>query len=77
MRRTDNNPFDFVTWEDCANIEFQETKVKDGSDIRITFEGKGFGSIIGTEAQDKKKIQRLFYGPRGARRQVSPQPRAS
>ena len=56
-RRMDDNPFDFVTWEDCANIDFQETKVKDGSDIRITFEGTGFGSIIGTEAQDKKKYK--------------------
>ncbi|KAI9459355.1 hypothetical protein HD554DRAFT_2176980 [Boletus coccyginus] len=50
--RAQSNPFDFVTWEDHANVRFQESPKKDGSDIRITFSGKGFDSAIGIDAKD-------------------------
>ncbi|KAI9567497.1 hypothetical protein HD554DRAFT_2173261 [Boletus coccyginus] len=49
-----NNPFNFVTWEDHANVKFQETTAKGESDIRITFKGTGFHTAIGTVARIEK-----------------------
>jgi len=41
-----------VTWEDYANVKFQETTEIDESDIRITFKGSWFNSTVGTGAKD-------------------------
>ncbi|KAI9459360.1 hypothetical protein HD554DRAFT_1620366 [Boletus coccyginus] len=49
---SDLTDFAFVTWEDCANVKFQETTDKDRADIRITFRGSGFYSQIGTDIKD-------------------------
>ncbi|KAF8124344.1 hypothetical protein EV363DRAFT_1354239 [Boletus edulis] len=48
-----DNPFDFETWEDHANITFQIVDIMKGSDIRIIFTGKKFSSAVGTDAQHK------------------------
>ncbi|KAG6374199.1 hypothetical protein JVT61DRAFT_4853 [Boletus reticuloceps] len=51
--RGSDNPFDFETWEDHANIKFQIVEILKESDIRIIFTGKKFSSAVGTGAQYK------------------------